>query len=127
MTLRPYLGELIGTFVLVFGGCGSAVLAGGHIGFAGVAAAFGLSLLAMIYTVGPISGCHLNPAVTLGMVLSRKFDARRAPGYVAAQIVGSILASAFLYVIASGTGHFDAVATGFASNGYGLRSPVSVR
>lgn len=123
MILRPYLGELIGTFVLVFGGCGSAVLAGGHIGFAGVAAAFGLSLLAMIYTVGPISGCHLNPAVTLGMVLSRKFDARRAPGYVAAQIVGSILASAVLYVIASGAGHFDAVATGFASNGYGLRSP----
>jgi len=121
--MRPYLGELIGTFVLVFGGCGSAVLAGGHIGFAGVAAAFGLSLLAMIYTVGPISGCHLNPAVTLGMVLSRKFDARRAPGYMAAQILGSILAAALLYAIASGTGHFDAVTSGFASNGYGARSP----
>ena len=121
--MRPYLGELIGTFVLVFGGCGSAVLAGGHIGFAGVSAAFGLSLLAMIYTVGPISGCHLNPAVTLGMVLSRKFDARRAPGYMAAQIVGSVLAAGLLYVIATGNGHFDAITTGFASNGYGARSP----
>ena len=121
--MRPYLGELIGTFVLVFGGCGSAVLAGGHIGFAGVAAAFGLSLLAMIYTIGPISGCHLNPAVTFGMVLSGKFDARRAPGYMAAQIVGSILAAGLLYVIATGNGHFDAVTSGFASNGYGARSP----
>jgi aquaporin Z len=121
--MKAYLGELIGTFVLVFAGCGSAVLAGGHIGFAGVAAAFGLALLAMIYTVGPISGCHLNPAVTIGMVLSRKFDVKRAPGYIAAQIAGSILAAATLYAIARGTGHFDAVASGFASNGCGVRSP----
>ena len=121
--MKAYMGESIGTFVLVFAGCGSAVLAAGHIGFGGVSAAFGLALLAMIYTVGPISGCHLNPAVTLGMVLSRKFDVKRAPGYVIAQIVGSILAAATLYAIASGTGHFDAVASGFASNGYGTRSP----
>ena len=121
--MRAYLGELIGTFVLVFAGCGSAVLSGGHIGFAGIAAAFGLALLAMVYTVGPISGCHLNPAVTLGLVLSRKFAARRATGYVVAQVAGGILAASVLYVVASGSGHFDPVASGFASNGYGLRSP----
>lgn len=121
--MKPYLGEVLGTFVLVFAGCGSAVLAAGHIGFGGVSAAFGLALLAMVYTVGPISGCHLNPAVTLGMVLSRKFDVKRAPGYIIAQIVGSIIAAAALYAIARGTGQFDAVTSGFASNGYGARSP----
>lgn len=121
--MKAYLGELLGTFVLVFAGCGSAVLAAGHIGFAGVAAAFGLALLAMVYTVGPISGCHLNPAVTLGLVLARKFDVRRAPFYVVAQIAGAILASAVLYAIARGAPGFDAVAGGFASNGYGARSP----
>jgi len=121
--MKAYLAELVGTFVLVFGGCGSAVLAGDHIGFAGVALAFGLSLLAMVYTVGPISGCHLNPAVTLGLYLSRKFDGRRVLGYVVAQIVGGILAAAVLLVIAKGAGSFDPIATGFASNGYGDRSP----
>ena len=121
--MRIYMAELLGTFILVFGGCGSAVLAADHIGYGGVAAAFGLSLLAMVYTIGPISGCHLNPAVTLGLVLSKKFDPRRAPGYMIAQVVGAILASAVLYVVASGTGHFDPVASGFATNGYGDRSP----
>lgn len=121
--MKAYLGELLGTFVLVFAGCGSAVLAAGHIGFAGVSAAFGLALLAMVYTVGPISGCHLNPAVTLGLVLSGKFAARRAPFYVVAQIAGGIAAAALLYAIARGAPGFDAVAGGFASNGYGARSP----
>ena len=121
--MKAYLAELVGTFVLVFGGCGSAVLAGDHIGFSGVAFAFGLSLLAMVYTVGPISGCHLNPAVTLGLYLSRKFDGGRVAGYVVAQIIGGILAAAVLLVIAKGTGSFDPTVTGFASNGYGDRSP----
>ena len=80
--MKSYAAECLGTFVLVFGGCGSAVLAADHIGYAGVAAGFGLSLLAMIYTIGPISGCHLNPAVPLGLVMSGKFDSRRAPGYM---------------------------------------------
>ena len=121
--MKAYLGELVGTFVLVFAGCGTAVLSGGHVGFAGVSAAFGLALLAMVYTVGPISGCHLNPAVTFGLVLSRKFAPSRAPGYVAAQIIGGILAAGLLYLVARGNGHFDPIATGFASNGYGARSP----
>lgn len=121
--MRNYAAECIGTFVLVMGGCGAAVLAGDHIGFGGVAAAFGLSLLVMVYSVGPISGCHLNPAVTLGLVLANKFDARRAPGYVIAQVVGGILAAAVLYLVASGKAGFDATAGGFATNGYGDRSP----
>lgn len=121
--MKSYLAECVGSFVLVLGGCGTAVLAADHVGYAGVALAFGLSLLAMIYTVGPVSGCHLNPAVTLGLLLSGKFPRHLVPGYVVAQVVGSILASVVLLVIASGTGHFDPVATGFASNGYGARSP----
>jgi aquaporin Z len=114
---------MVGTFVLVFGGCGSAVLAGEHIGYAGIAVAFGLSVLAMAYAIGPISGCHLNPAVTLGLVLCGKFPGRSAPGYMAAQIAGAVLAAALLLGVANGTGVYDPVATGFASNGYGARSP----
>src|SRR4051794_36173907 len=116
--MKAYFAEMVGTFVLVFGGCGSAVLAGDHVGFPGIALAFGLSLLAMVYTVGPISGCHLNPAVTLGLYLSRKFQGRQVGGYVIAQIIGGILAAAVLLMIAKGTGTFDPIATGFASNGY---------
>ncbi len=121
--MKAYLAELVGTFVLVFGGCGSAVLAGDHIGFAGVAFAFGLSLLAMVYTIGPISGCHVNPAVTLGLWLSRKFDGRRVVGYWVAQVIGGVLAAIVLLVIAKGVAGFDPAVTGFASNGYGERSP----
>ena len=83
--MKRYAAELIGTFVLVFGGCGAAVLAGSHIGFAGVSFAFGFSLLVMVYAIGPISGCHINPAVTFGLLLSGKFDAKHVPGYVIAR------------------------------------------
>lgn len=121
--MKAYLAELVGTFVLVMGGVGSAVLAGSHIGFMGVAFAFGLSLLAMVYTIGPISGCHVNPAVTLGLCLAGKFPASRIPGYWIAQIVGAIVAAAVLFLIASGQPHFDAVAGGFGSDGFGARSP----
>ena len=123
MPMKAYLAELVGTFVLVFGGCGAAVLAGDHIGFAGVAGAFGLSLLVMVYTIGPISGCHINPAVTLGLWLAGKFPAGRILGYWIAQIIGGIIAAGVLLVIAKGTGHYDPTATGFASNGFGDRSP----
>jgi len=119
-----YLAEFVGTFVLVFGGCGSAVLAGDKIGFAGVALAFGLSLLAMVYTIGHVSGCHINPAVSLGLFLSKKMERQYLWGYWIAQILGAIFAAACLLVIAKGTSNgYDPGALGFAANGYGAHSP----
>ena len=100
--MNKYFAELVGTFVLVFGGVGSAVLAGSHIGFAGIAAAFGLSLLAMVYTIGPISGCHVNPAVTLGVFLARKISAKDAGAYMVAQVIGAVIASGVILFIANG-------------------------
>src|ERR1700745_991897 len=102
-SMKRYFAEFIGTFVLVFGGCGSAVLAGNNIGYAGVAFAFGLSLLAMVYAIGPISGCHINPAVTLGAWLSKKIGSKDAAAYVIAQIIGAILAAALILFIANGS------------------------
>jgi len=120
------LAESIGTFWLVFGGCGSAVLAAAFpnlgIGFLGVALAFGLTVLTMAYAIGHISGCHLNPAVSIGLVVGRRFPARELAAYVAAQVIGGIAAATILYVIASGKPGFDP-AGGFASNGYGFHSP----
>jgi aquaporin Z len=123
---KRLVAEGIGTFWLVFGGCGSAVLAaafpGLGIGFLGVALAFGLTVLTMAYAVGHISGCHLNPAVTIGLACGRRFAWRDVPGYLIAQIVGAICASAVLYAIASGKSGFD-LSAGFAANGYGEHSP----
>ncbi len=122
--MKKYIAEMIGTFVLVFGGCGSAVLAGDKIGFLGVSIAFGLTLLAMAYAIGPISGCHINPAVTVGLLVSKKMDSRDVAGYIVAQIIGGILAAALLLVIAKGVaGGYDPTLTGFAANGYGDHSP----
>jgi aquaporin Z len=122
--MKKYLAELVGTFVLVFGGVGSAVLAGSHIGFLGVSFAFGLSLLAMVYTIGPISGCHINPAVTLGVLMAKKIGAKDAAAYVAAQIVGAIVASGAIVFVAKGaaTG-YDVAAGGLGANGFGVHSP----
>jgi aquaporin Z len=118
--------EFFGTFWLVFGGCGSAVLAaafpGLGIGFAGVALAFGLTVLTMAFAIGPISGCHLNPAVSAGLVAGKRFPASELLPYVAAQVLGGIAASGVLYVIASGKDGFE-LSSGFASNGYGAHSP----
>jgi aquaporin Z len=118
--------EFFGTFWLVFGGCGSAVLAAAFpalgIGFAGVALAFGLTLLTMAYAIGHISGCHLNPAVSIGLLVARRFPARDLLPYVVAQVAGAIVAAAVLLVIASGRPGFD-LSAGFASNGYGAHSP----
>jgi aquaporin Z len=123
---RRATAECIGTFWLVFGGCGSAVLAaafpGLGIGFLGVALAFGLTLLTMAYAIGHISGCHLNPAVSVGLVVGRRFPARELGAYIGAQVVGGIMGAAVLYLIASGKPGFD-VADGFAANGYGIHSP----
>ncbi|HLH08955.1 MAG TPA: aquaporin Z [Terriglobales bacterium] len=120
------VAEFVGTFWLVFGGCGSAVLAaafpGLGIGFAGVALAFGLTLLTMAYTIGPISGCHINPAVTVGLAVGKRFPGSEVIPYVIAQVAGAIAAAGVLYVIASGSPNFD-ITGGFASNGYGAHSP----
>jgi aquaporin Z len=122
--MNRYIAEFLGTFVLVFASCGSAVLAGDKIGFLGVSLAFGLSLLAMVYAIGPISGCHINPAVTLGALITKKMDAKQAPGYIVAQIVGAILAAALLLLIAKGApGGYDPSVAGFAANGYDEHSP----
>jgi aquaporin Z len=122
---KKLAAEGFGTFWLVFGGCGSAVLAAGFpelgIGFAGVALAFGLTVLTMAYAVGHVSGGHFNPAVSLGLALGGRFDWAELPGYWAAQVGGGILGAVVLYAIASGAPEF--VAGGFASNGYGANSP----
>ncbi|WP_456698484.1 aquaporin Z [Aeromicrobium sp. P5_D10] len=115
--------EALGTFWLVLGGVGTAVLAGEQVGFGGIAAAFGLTVLTAAYAFGPISGGHFNPAVTVGLATAKRFDWKDVPGYFGAQLVGAIVASAVLYVIASGTDGFDAKASGFGTNGFGDRSP----
>jgi aquaporin Z len=120
------VAEFFGTFWLVFGGCGSAVLAAAFpalgIGFVGVALAFGLTVLTMAYAIGHVSGCHLNPAVSLGLVFGKRFPASELIPYVLAQVVGAVAASGVLYVIASGKAGFD-LSGGFASNGYAAHSP----
>jgi aquaporin Z len=122
--MKRYLAEVVGSFVLVFGGCGSAVLAGEHIGFLGVSLAFGLTLLTMAYAIGPISGCHINPAVTIGLLVSKKIDARDVPGYIIAQILGAVLAASVLLLILKGMpAGYDPAVAGFAANGYGEHSP----
>jgi len=124
--LRRSTAELIGTFWLVFGGCGSAILAARFgtvgIGMLGVALAFGLTVLTMAYAIGHISGCHLNPAVTVGLCVGRRFPWRDLVPYAVAQVVGAIAGAAVLYAIASQAIGFD-LATGFAANGYGDHSP----
>jgi aquaporin Z len=124
--VRPYGAEFLGTFWLVLGGCGSAVLAAAFpnvgIGLHGVALAFGLTVLTMAYAIGHISGCHLNPAVSVGLWAGGRFPAGKLAPYIAAQVLGAIVAGGALYVIASGAPGFD-VSKGFASNGYGAHSP----
>src|SRR3954469_22097161 len=119
---KKYVAEALGTFWLTFGGCGSAVIAAAFpevgIGLLGVAFAFGLTVLTMAYAIGHVSGCHLNPAVTVGLTAGGRFPAGQVVPYVIAQVVGAIVGAAVLYVIASGAPGFD-LAKGFASNGYG--------
>ncbi len=124
--MKSYGAEFLGTFWLVLGGCGSAVLAAAFpqvgIGLHGVSLAFGLTVLTMAYAIGHISGCHLNPAVSIGLWAGGRFEARQLLPYIVAQVAGATVAGAVLYVIASGAPGFD-VAKGFASNGYGAHSP----
>jgi len=121
--MKKLVAEVIGTFVLVFGGVGTAVLAGSYVTALGVALAFGFTLLVMAYAIGPISGCHINPAVTLGMFMAKKIKGKEALLYMVAQVIGAILAAGLLFIVASGAPGFDAVASGFGSNGYGDHSP----
>lgn len=124
--MRPYIAEFFGTFWLVLGGCGAAVLAAAFpdvgIGLLGVAFAFGLTVLTMAFAIGHISGCHLNPAVSIGLWAGGRFPANQLLPYIVAQVVGAVVAGGVLYLIASGKAGFD-VSAGFASNGYGAHSP----
>ena len=124
--MRKYAAEMFGTFWLVLGGCGSAVLAAGFpdvgIGLLGVSLAFGLTVLTMAFAIGHISGCHLNPAVSVGLWAGGRFEAKQLLPYMIAQVLGGVIAGGVLFVIASGKEGFD-VAAGFASNGYGAHSP----
>jgi aquaporin Z len=124
MELRRPVAEALGTFVLVFGGVGAAVIAGDKIGNLGIAFAFGLSLLAMAYAIGPISGCHINPAVTLGLLVSRRIPLGEAVRYWIGQVVGAIVAAALLLAIVSARkGGYDAGTQGLGANGFGDHSP----
>ena len=123
---KKYLAEFFGTFWLVFGGCGAAVLDAAFpqlgIGFLGVALAFGLTVVTMAYAIGHISGCHLNPAISIGLAAGKRFPFGEVIPYIVAQVLGGVLGSGVLYVIASGKEGFS-LSGGFASNGYGMHSP----
>jgi aquaporin Z len=124
--MKKYGAEFVGTFWLVLGGCGSAVLAAAFpdvgIGLLGVSLAFGLTVMTMAFAIGHISGCHLNPAVSIGLYVGGRFEAKELAPYIIAQVLGGIAAGGMLYLIASGKAGFD-VTAGFASNGYGAHSP----
>jgi aquaporin Z len=122
--LKKYWAELIGTLALVLIGCGSAAIAGTYIGFAGIAFAFGLTVLAMVYAIGNISGCHINPAITVAMWVAGKIKGKDAIFYVIAQCIGAIIGAAILWAIASGNPDFSLAKTGLGQNGYGIHSPA---
>ena len=121
--MNKYLAELIGTAALVLIGCGSAVIAGSHIGFLGIALAFGLVVLVLVYAIGPISGCHVNPAITVAMLTAGKINAKDGVGYIVAQCLGGIIGAGILLAIASGRPDYTLATAGLGQNGYGLHSP----
>lgn len=120
---QKFIAELFGTFVLVLMGCGSAVLAGSHVGFLGIAFAFGLSVVAMAYAIGHITGCHINPAITISMWATGKLSAKDAGIYIVAQVLGAIAGAAVLYVIAQGRADYSLAANGLGQNGVNEGSP----
>ncbi len=121
---KKYAAELLGTFVLVFMGCGSAVLAGRYIGFLGISLAFGLSVVAMAYAIGGISGCHINPAISVSMFAAGKMNARDMGCYIVMQCIGATLAAALLFLVASGNPGYSIALNGLGQNGYGPASPA---
>lgn len=120
---KRYVAELVGTFVLVFMGCGSVTLAGKYIGFVGIAFAFGLSVLAMVYAIGGVSGCHINPAISISMLASGKLKPQETVIYVIVQCVGAVIAAGLLYVVALGNPGYSLAVNGLGQNGYGAASP----
>ena len=121
--VKKYTAELIGTFVLVFGGCGSAIIAGHHIGFLGIALAFGLAVLVMVYAIGNISGCHINPSITVAMLVAGKINWKDGIIYVIVQCIGAIIAAGILLAITTGQADYSLAVNGLGQNGYGLQSP----
>jgi aquaporin Z len=120
---RAVLAELVGTFWLVLGGCGTAVIAGEYVGTYGIAMAFGLTIVTGVYALGAISGGHFNPAVTVGLVVGGRFDRRQAVPYVVAQVIGAFLGAVVIFIVANGVDGFSASESGFAANGYDDLSP----
>ncbi len=120
---KKYISELIGTFALVFIGCGSAVIAGNHIGFLGISFAFGLTVLAMVYAIGNISGCHINPAITIAMLVAGKIKAKDGIIYIIVQCIGAVIGSLCLLAIAKGLPNYSLATNGLGQNGYGNHSP----
>lgn len=121
--VRKYIAELIGTFALVLVGCGSAVIAGKYVGFLGISFAFGLTVLAMVYAIGRISGCHINPAISLAMLVAGKMEWKDTVFYIIAQCIGAISAAGVLLAIAIGTTDYSLAVNGLGQNGYGVYSP----
>lgn len=122
--MKKYSAELIGTLALVLIGCGSAVIAGEFIGFYGIAFAFGLTVLAMVYAIGSISGCHINPAITVAMFVAGKIKGRDAVFYIIAQCIGAIIGAGILWAIATGNADFSLAGNGLGQNGFGAHSPA---
>jgi aquaporin Z len=122
--LKKYTAELIGTLALVLIGCGSAAIAGKFIGYTGIAFAFGLTVLVMVYAIGSISGCHINPAITVAMLVAGKIKGKDAIFYIIAQCIGAIIGAGILWAIASGNADFSLAKTGLGQNGFGVHSPA---
>lgn len=122
--MNKYFAEFIGTFVLVLIGCGSAVIAGSQIGFLGISMAFGLAVLVMVYAIGNISGCHINPAITISMLVAGKISGKDTVGYLVAQFLGGIVGAVILYFVASGKADYSLAVNGLGQNGYGDLSPM---
>ncbi|MFV0534258.1 MAG: aquaporin Z [Cumulibacter sp.] len=120
---KKYLAELVGTMILVIGGVGTAVIAGEHVGFLGVALAFGLTLLFLVYAIGPISGCHVNPAVTVGLLVTGKISPKDAGGYIVSQLIGGIIGGAIVFGIANGRPGYSVETNGMGANGWDAGSP----
>lgn len=121
--VKSYIAELIGTMILVIGGVGTAVIAGDHVGFLGIALAFGLTLLFLVYAIGPISGCHVNPAVTIGLMVTGKIKPKDAVAYIIAQLIGGIIGAAIIFGIVNGKPTYDNAVDGMGANGWGALSP----